>query len=73
MRLPGFRSQAARSLYIERRRIYLRPPRQRDWKTWSRVREDSREFLARRVIQASETDCGPACLSTITRWKPLSN
>ncbi len=30
---------------MERARIYLRPPRQRDWKVWSGVREESREFL----------------------------
>ena len=30
---------------MERARIYLRPPRQRDWKIWSGVREESREFL----------------------------
>ncbi len=45
MRLPGFRTKAAKALYMERARIYLRPPRQRDWKIWSGVREESREFL----------------------------
>ena len=46
MRLPGFRSKATRALFMERGHVYLRPPRQRDWRLWSRVREDSREFLA---------------------------
>ncbi|MCG8356359.1 MAG: GNAT family N-acetyltransferase [Kiloniellales bacterium] len=30
---------------MDRGRVYLRPPRQRDWRLWSQVREESREFL----------------------------
>ena len=30
---------------LEGERVYLRPPRARDWKAWSQIRGESREFL----------------------------
>lgn len=46
MRLPGFRARASTAPVLDGGRVVLRPPRQRDWKRWSEVRESSREFLA---------------------------
>lgn len=46
MLLPPFRGNQWRSLRLERPRVYLRPPQQKDWKTWSEVRQKSREFLS---------------------------
>lgn len=45
MLLPAFRRTLG-GVRIERGRVYLRSPRQRDWKRWSDVRERSRDFLA---------------------------
>lgn len=45
MRLTPFRTSHWRKIRIDRGRIYLRPPKQRDWKVWARVRQESREFL----------------------------
>lgn len=45
MRLPGFRAKTSTAPVLEQGRVVLRPPRQRDWKRWARVREESREFL----------------------------
>jgi len=45
MLLP-LRSRFARAITLERGRVVLRPPRQRDWKYWAQVREESRDFLA---------------------------
>lgn len=33
------------SVRLQADRIYIRPPRARDWKEWARLREDSRAFL----------------------------
>ena len=44
MLLP-FRSTPWRGLRLQQGRIYLRPPRQGDWKAWAAVRAQSREFL----------------------------
>lgn len=41
--LPGF--FAVRGAQIEARRLYLRPPRDSDWRAWSQLRGDSRTFL----------------------------
>ena len=43
--LMPFRSGAMRGLRLQRGRVYLRPPRQSDWKSWAALREGSREFL----------------------------
>lgn len=44
VRLPGLRVRAP-TAELRRGRVYLRPPKQGDWKQWSEVREVSREFL----------------------------
>lgn len=41
--LPGF--YAVRGAQIEARRLFLRPPRDADWRAWSDLRAGSREFL----------------------------
>lgn len=46
MLLPTIRPAFARTLKLERQRIYLRPPRQCDWRAWSAIRAESRQFLA---------------------------
>jgi ribosomal-protein-alanine N-acetyltransferase len=43
--LMPFRSGAMRGLRLRKGRVYLRPPRQNDWKSWSTLRQESREFL----------------------------
>ena len=43
--LMPFRSGAMRGLRLRQGRVYLRPPRQNDWKSWSTLRQESREFL----------------------------
>lgn len=45
--LAPFRTNQWRSLRIERGRIYLRPPRQKDWRVWAKLRSESRDFLTR--------------------------
>ena len=47
MLLAPFRSNQWGSLRIERGRIYLRPPRQKDWRAWAKLRSESRDFLTR--------------------------
>jgi ribosomal-protein-alanine N-acetyltransferase len=42
--LPRF--YMPRGTRLEGRRVYLRPPRYRDWRAWSHLRAISREFLA---------------------------
>ena len=37
--------QTVPSIRLETPRLYLRPPRPRDWRAWSSVRDDSRTFL----------------------------
>lgn len=44
--LPSWlRSPKERALYLTYGRVYLRPPRPRDWRAWSRLRSSSRSFL----------------------------
>ena len=43
--LAPFRRSLGGEARIEHGRVYLRPPRQRDWKSWAEVRQQSREFL----------------------------
>ncbi len=45
MRFQRFRKGQIRGLRLERDRIYLRPPVQRDWRTWASLRAGSRDFL----------------------------
>jgi len=45
MRFHSFRVGQGRDLWIERGRIHLRPPVQRDWRDWAALRAESREFL----------------------------
>lgn len=45
MLLPPFRSSQWRTLQLERGRVMLRPAQQKDWKAWSQLRLESREFL----------------------------
>ncbi len=45
MRLPPFRAGFLRHLKLEGQRVSLRPMRGKDWRQWSRLRRDSREFL----------------------------
>jgi ribosomal-protein-alanine N-acetyltransferase len=45
MALAWLRSPTERALHLEHGRVYLRPPRRRDWRTWSRLRAESRAFL----------------------------
>jgi len=42
--LPGF--FAVRGAKIEGRRVYLRPPRDGDWRVWADLRATSRDFLS---------------------------
>ncbi len=46
MRFQRFRKSQIRGLKLERNRIYLRFPVQRDWRVWAALRAESREFLA---------------------------
>ena len=46
MLLPALRRPLAGESRIECPRVYLRRPRQRDWRQWAEVRRQSREFLA---------------------------
>ncbi len=41
-----FRGKPARTLQLQNKRIYLRPPVQSDWREWSALRAASRDFLA---------------------------
>jgi ribosomal-protein-alanine N-acetyltransferase len=43
--LVPFRSGAGRGHRLRQDRVYLRPPRLGDWRAWSQLRADSREFL----------------------------
>lgn len=45
MRFQRFRIGQGPDLRLERGRIYVRPPVQRDWRTWAELRAESREFL----------------------------
>ncbi|MGF1609857.1 MAG: GNAT family N-acetyltransferase [Kiloniellales bacterium] len=45
MLLTPFRSGQWRALRLERGRVMLRPAQQKDWKAWSQLRLESREFL----------------------------
>lgn len=45
MLLPPFRPLNWRTLRLERGRIYLRPPKQGDWRAWVAIRQASRDFL----------------------------
>lgn len=46
MRFQRFRKSQLRGLRLERNRIYLRFPVQRDWRNWAALRAESRDFLA---------------------------
>lgn len=46
MFFPTFRGNSARALRLQRDRVYLRPPVQRDWREWAALRAESRDFLA---------------------------
>ena len=46
MYFKSFRGGLDRSLRLQRDRIYLRYPVQRDWREWSTLRADSQAFLA---------------------------
>ncbi len=46
MFFPTFRGGLARSLRLQHKRIYLRPPVQRDWREWAALRAASRSFLS---------------------------
>jgi ribosomal-protein-alanine N-acetyltransferase len=44
--LPSWlRSPTERALHLAHGRVYLRPPKRRDWKAWSQLRADSQAFL----------------------------
>lgn len=45
MILPFFRKDEKRTLRLDGPRIYLRAPRQSDWRAWSDIRERSQAFL----------------------------
>ncbi len=46
MRFQRFRKSQLRGLRLERNRVYLRFPVQRDWRDWAALRAESRDFLA---------------------------
>ncbi len=46
MRFQPFRKNQLRGLRLERNRVYLRFPVQRDWRNWAALRAESRDFLA---------------------------
>lgn len=46
MRFQRFRKSQLRGLRLERSRVYLRFPVQRDWRNWAALRAESRDFLA---------------------------
>ena len=46
MHFQGFRGGGDRGLRLERHRVYLRYPVQRDWRAWSALRAESQAFLA---------------------------
>ncbi len=46
MRFQRFRKNQLRGLRLERSRVYLRFPVQRDWRNWAALRAESRDFLA---------------------------
>ncbi len=43
--IHGIRPERAPRLVLPGERVYLRPPRSSDWRQWSALREESREFL----------------------------
>ncbi len=45
MRFQRFRKSQLRGLRLERNRVYLRFPVQRDWRNWAALRAESRDFL----------------------------
>ncbi|MHA1153238.1 MAG: GNAT family N-acetyltransferase [Alphaproteobacteria bacterium] len=45
MHFQGFRGGLDRGLRLQRDRVYLRYPVQRDWREWSALRADSQAFL----------------------------
>lgn len=45
MLLAPFRRPLGGDSCVEQERVYLRPPRQRDWKGWAALRDQSRRFL----------------------------
>ncbi len=45
MRFQRFRKGQVRGLALAGERVYLRPPVQRDWRAWSGLRAESRDFL----------------------------
>jgi len=45
MRLPPFRANFLRHLRLEGARVVVRPMRGKDWRQWSRLRRESRDFL----------------------------
>lgn len=45
MLLAPFRRSLGNELRLRQGRVYLRAPRQRDWKAWAEVRQRSRDFL----------------------------
>ena len=46
MLFQPFRRSQLRGLRLERNRVYLRFPVQRDWRNWAALRAESRDFLA---------------------------
>ena len=46
MRFQPFPKSQLRGLRLERNRVYLRFPVQRDWRNWAALRAESRDFLA---------------------------
>jgi len=40
-----FRGDSPQSIRLEGSRVFLLPPRMSDWKAWSGLREESRDFL----------------------------
>jgi len=45
MLFQPFRAKMGREPRLENGRVYLRPPVQRDWRAWSVLRSESRDFL----------------------------
>lgn len=45
MLFPSFRNVHTRGLRLTHGRVSLRPPVQRDWRTWAALRAESRDFL----------------------------
>jgi ribosomal-protein-alanine N-acetyltransferase len=45
MRLPRFALRELHALRLETKQLYLRCPRQQDWRAWAGLRAESRDFL----------------------------